>query len=130
MDIEPKYCFASWDFILWNIYTTKNGLKFADPPDMVTGMPILDLACLGGVLQDVFQFPATGNSPFHFREFALGPVAATLSLSRRNAQAIYVFGRLVQALLHLREYHSRPDVSATFNKRIQLHLQELVLFEE
>ncbi len=126
----PEYCFASWDFIPWNIFASQDILKFADPPEMVTGMPIVDLACFGGVLQDVFEFPAATDSPLCFREFALGPVAATLSLSRRNAQAIYVFGRLLQALLHLREYHSRPNISTAFNKRIQLQLQQLVLLKE
>lgn len=120
------YCFASWDFMPHNIYAAQGGLKFGDPPAMVTGMPIFDLAILGATLQDVFQFPGAD----HFHEFALGPVAATLSVSRRNAQAIYEFGRLVQALLHLREYYSHQGIRDSFNQRIQQHLQKLLFFGE
>lgn len=122
----PNFCFASWDFMPGNIFVTKNGVKFVDPKPMVTGMPILDLACLGGVLKDVHHFPGATYGMTHFREFALGKLAQLLSVSRRDALRLYFLGRLMQNLLSLRDCSVNSDAQG---KQFFVHNVKLCLVQ-
>lgn len=121
------FCFASWDFMPRNIFLTQNGVKFIDPTEFVTGVPIIDLACLGGALKDVHHFPGAIRGMQHFHEFALGPLASLLSLSSRDAERMYLLGRLVQSMLSLRESCLRKNtVTKFFDQKVQLYLQRLI----
>ena len=120
----PSFCFASWDFMPGNIFITKKGIKFVDPKPMVTGMPILDLACLGGVLKDVHHFPDAAYGMLHFRRFALETLARLLSVSKVDAFCLYLLGRLLQNFLSLREACVRDDIRG---KQFFAHKVELCL---
>src|SRR3989338_5535039 len=46
-----SYCFSNWDFTPEDIYMTPQGLKYSDPHAEVLGVPIVDLACLAGLVR-------------------------------------------------------------------------------
>lgn len=123
----PKFCFASWDFMPGNIFVTENGLKFIDPTATVTGMPILDLACLGGVLRDVYHFPGAAYGVTHFRKFALTTLARLLSVSDADSLRLYLLGRLVQNLLSLRECSTGNDTMGRqfFARNVNMCLKQI-----
>jgi len=120
------YCFASWDFMPGNICLTPEGVKFLDPPELVTGVPILDLACLAGVFRDVHNAPGSKEGAKHFRSFALSPLADLFCITSREADDLYVLGRLTQSLLSFREscLRSTKDIPF-FGHKVRLYLKQL-----
>lgn len=95
------FCFSSWDFMPGNLFFG-TGLKFVDPTEGVTGVPIIDLACLGGALGDVYNFPGASEWLQRLERFSLEQLGLMLRLSEKEARQIFRLGRLVQTLLSLR----------------------------
>ncbi len=125
-----RFCFASWDFMPGNIFFSGVGMKFADPTESVTGIPIIDLACFSGSLGDVYRYAGAKEWYENLKKFSLGPVAEMLCLSRKEAEQIYLLGRLVQTLLSLRATIQQDSANKTvFVGRTEKYIKQLLFLK-
>jgi hypothetical protein len=125
-----RLCFSSWDFMPGNIFIGDTGIKFADPTEFVTGVPIIDLACLSGALGDVYNYPDAPRWLDHLKRFSLGPLAEMLGLTGREAERIYLLGRLVQTLLSMRvSIQQHPAGNPVFVSRVLEYTKQLFLLK-
>lgn len=120
-----RFCFSSWDFMPGNIFMGDVGIKFVDPTECVTGVPIIDLACLSGALGDVYHHPDAQLWYEGFKSLSLGPVAQLLDLDRKEAEQIYLLGRVVQTLLNLRAVLQQSGDPDIFVARIKRYTNQL-----
>jgi hypothetical protein len=122
-----RFCFSSWDFMPGNIFIGDAGIKFADPTESVTGIPIIDLSCFCGVLGDVYNYPDAHKWQKRLKQFSLGQVAEILDLNKKQAEQIYLLGRLVQTLLSFRASVQQHSISNTvFVNRIKHQIKQLI----
>jgi len=123
-----RFCFSSWDFMPGNIFIGDAGIKFADPTESVTGVPIIDLACLGGALGDVYNYPQASKWLDRLKRFSLGPLAEMLGLTEEEAEKIYLLGRLAQTLLSMRfSIQQHPAGNPVFVSRVVEYTKQLFL---
>ncbi len=95
-------CFSSWDFTPEDIYLTPQGIKYGDPHEDVLGIPIIDLACFGGVVRDAYKAPGTIEGYKLLYDFAMGQVASLLEVSNEIAKKVFFLGRVLQCFLSAR----------------------------
>lgn len=96
------YCFSSWDFTPEDIYLTNGQVKYGDPHEQVTGIPIIDLACFGGVVRDAYQLPGSMEGYDILRNVAKLEVAPLLGVSEEVGYSIFLLGRVLQCFLSSR----------------------------
>lgn len=106
----PLATFSSWDFTPEDVYLTADGVKYADPHEDVVGVPIIDLACFGGVVRDAYELPGAIEGYQLLHKLALEYVGPLLEISREDAERIFNMGRVLQCFLSARfRRESDPD---------------------
>lgn len=94
-------CFACWDFTPEDIFLAPDGLKIIDPPGIVFGLPIVDLACFAGVARDVYGLPGAEHG--YRRLYKLSrEVGAMLGISSADSKMLFNLGRALQCSLSSR----------------------------
>lgn len=126
-----KFCFSSWDFMPSNIFFNSAGIKFIDPTESVTGIPIIDLARFSGTLEDVYHYTNARQWFKLLKKFSLGSLTEMFCLTKREAEQIYLLGRLVQTLLSLRVSIQKDFTDNTvFISRIKRYIKQLIFLKE
>lgn len=94
-------CFSNWDFTPEDVYLTDNGVRYSDPLDAVFGIPIIDMACFGGLVK-LYNLPDSDKGYEEFRKFAVGKVADILHIPKGQAEKIFCLGRIFQCFMSIR----------------------------
>lgn len=94
-------CFSNWDFTLEDVYLTSEGVKYSDPHAEVLGIPIIDMACFGGLIK-LYGLPYSDDGYEEFRKFAINRVAKILHIPAMQAKKIFYLGRLFQCFMSIR----------------------------
>lgn len=100
--VAKTLCFASFDFTPEDVFVTSRGVRYVDPLPEVTGVPIIDMACFGGVARDGFNLPWSAEGYEYLRLFAVQVIAELLNLSKEQAERIFAMGRALQLALSAR----------------------------
>lgn len=98
----PLATFSSWDFTPEDVYLTKEGVKYADPHEDVVGIPIIDLACFGGVVRDAYALSGSIEGYQLLHTLALEHLDSLLEISREDAEKLFNMGRVLQCFLSAR----------------------------
>lgn len=102
-------CFSNWDFTLEDVYLTKTGVKYSDPHDDILGVPIIDMACFGGLVK-LYGLPDGDSGYEYFKKFATGTVAEILHIPTGQAEKIFYLGKLFQCFMSIRfRYEKNPE---------------------
>lgn len=102
-------CFASWDFVPENVFVTPTGLKYIDPHEDVTGIPIIDMACFAGLIK-LYNLPEADKGYEMFQEFALVKIPSILHIREELARKLFFIGKTLQCFLSTRfRLASHPD---------------------
>ncbi len=102
-------CFSNWDFTPEDVYLTNTGVKYSDPHDDVLGIPIIDMACFGGLIR-LYDLPQSNEGYKEFKKFATNKVAEILHIPTCQAKKIFYLGRLFQCFMSIRfRYESDPE---------------------
>lgn len=94
-------CFACWDFTPEDMFLTPSGLKIIDPPQYVSGIPIVDLACFAGVSRDVYHLPGSKNGYQLVQKLSFD-AGKLLGLTESEINFLFNFGRTLQSSLSSR----------------------------
>lgn len=97
----PYYCFSNWDFTPDDVYLTSEGIKYSDPHEDVTGIPIIDLACFAGVAL-AHELPGSVDAYNRLEKFAIQRVGGILEIEEQPAKNLFILGRLLQCFLSAR----------------------------
>ncbi len=125
--VPSTLCFSSFDFTPEDVFLTDKGVKFADPLPEVLGVPIVDLACFGGVARDAHHLPGSEEGYRQIQIFALGELPSLLELTERQAERLFAFGRALQCALSARfRLQSEPESADTLAKMSRSFLQEFM----
>ncbi len=100
--VPPVLCFASFDFTPEDVFLTDKGVRFADPPSEVIGIPIVDLACFAGVARDAYGLPGSDQGYKELETLALNVLPRILELNESPARKFFTFGRALQCALSAR----------------------------
>lgn len=119
--VTDKSCFAVFDFTPEDVYLTEKGIKYPDPKQLISGNPIIDLACFAGVSRDVYKLPGSEEGYKILYDLAMHEVAPLLGLSENQAQRIFYLGRAVQYSLssRFRIENEREKASVYARKSIE-----------
>lgn len=102
-------CFASWDFVPENVFVTHKGVKYIDPHEDVTGIPIIDMACFAGLIK-LYNLPEADKGYKMFQEFALGAIPSILHIREELARKLFFLGKILQCFMSTRfRLASHPD---------------------
>ncbi|GBE17327.1 hypothetical protein BMS3Abin15_01168 [bacterium BMS3Abin15] len=106
-------CFSNWDFTLEDVYLTNAGVKYSDPHADVLGIPIIDMACFGGLIK-LYGLPCSDEGYEEFKKFATGAVAEILRIPTGQAEKIFYLGKLFQCFMSIRfRYEKNPEQTKT-----------------
>ena len=94
-------CFSNWDFTPDDVYLTSSGIKYSDPHEQVTGIPIIDLACFAGVAM-AHGLPGSEQAYGKIESFAIHRVAGILEIDEHTARKLFFLGRILQCFLSAR----------------------------
>lgn len=120
-------CFSSWDFTPEDVYLTPRGIKYGDPHEEILGIPVIDLACFGGVVRDAYQLPGSKRGYQMLRTFASGSVAPLLEISDEVAEKVFLLGRVLQCFLSARfRIASEPGRANDLFSQGKRYLTEIV----
>lgn len=95
-------CFASFDFTPEDVFLSTDGLKYVDPKKSLLGIPIIDMACFGGVAKDAFALPGPVEGYDILKNFAINDISSLLKIDKTTAEAIFYLGRALQMALSSR----------------------------
>jgi hypothetical protein len=124
-------CFSSFDFTPEDVFLPPSGLKFCDPLPEVIGIPIIDLACFGGVARDVYCLPGSKEGYLLLEKFALGKVSEFLMIKEGVARAFFNLGRALQCALSSRfRLESEPEKAQSFYDMSRSFSGEFVNFKK
>jgi len=101
-EAKKHCCFAVFDFTPEDVYLSADGIKYPDATDKIEGIPIIDLACFGGVARDVYNLEGSTHGYEILENYAILKVAKILSLPVDNAQKLFYYGRALQLSLSSR----------------------------
>jgi len=120
------YCFSNWDFTLEDVYLTKKGVKYSDPHADILGIPIIDMACFGGLIK-LYGLPHGDDGYKEFKKFAVGGVAEILHISTGQAEKIFYLGRLFQCFMSISFRHKKnPDQAMTIFKEARKVIERII----
>lgn len=121
----PFCCFSNWDFTPDDVYLTASGIKYSDPHEQVTGIPIIDLACFAGVAV-AHGLPGSDSAYLRIEAFAKHRVARILEIDENTAQKLFLLGRILQCFLSARfRSDDFPEQSKKLFAEATIHLEKL-----
>ncbi len=94
-------CFSSWDFVPENTFLMPEGLKYIDPHEDVTGVPIIDMACFAGLIR-LYNLPMADKGYAMLQEFALTKIPLILDIPEELACKLFFLGKVLQSFLSTR----------------------------
>ncbi len=123
----PVLCFASFDFTPEDVFLTDKGARFADPLNEVIGVPIVDLACFGGVARDAYGLPGSDEGYRDLETLALSALPWLLELSGEQAGRFFALGRALQCAISARfRLNTDPDRAEELAHRSESFLTEFL----
>ena len=123
--VFPFCCFSNWDFTPDDVYLTSSGIKYSDPHEQVTGIPIIDLACFAGVAV-AHGLPGSDAAYGRIESFAMHRVAGILEIDEETARKLFLLGRILQCFLSAR-FRSKdfPEQSKQLFAEAAIHLKNI-----
>jgi hypothetical protein len=94
-------CFSNWDFTPEDVYLTEDGVKYSDPHADIMGVPIIDMACFGGLIK-LYESPYGEEAYEKFKRFAIYDVGKILNIPYNQANKIFYLGKLFQCFMSIR----------------------------
>lgn len=120
------YCFSNWDFTPEDVYLTSSGVRYSDPHDEIMGIPIIDMACFGGLVK-LYGLPRGNEGYEEFRKFATGDVADILCIPKVQAEKIFYLGRLFQCFMSIRFRHEKnPEQAIAIFKEAKEVIERII----
>lgn len=120
------YCFSNWDFTPEDVYLTNTGVKYSDPRVDIFGIPIIDMACFGGLIK-LYGLPQGNKGYEEFKKFAVNKVGGILHISRDQSEKIFYLGKIFQCFMSIRfRYQSNPKQTELIFKEAKNLLEKMV----
>jgi hypothetical protein len=91
--------FACWDLTPEDLFIVNGVLKYPDPKASLRGIPIIDLACFGGVCRDSYKLKGSTEAYKTIEAFATGEVAHMFDVNTTDARKLFSLGRALQSAL-------------------------------
>lgn len=119
-------CFSNWDFTLEDVYLTDSGVKYSDPHVDILGIPIIDMACFGGLIK-LYNLPHGDDGYVEFKKFAVGRVANILHIPAGQAEKIFHLGKLFQCFMSIRfRYEKTPEQAAAIFEEAKEVIEKII----